>query len=63
MHSKNVCHRDVKLENLLIDEQMNVKFIDFGFAVCSPPERKLDTYCGTPNYMAPEIIMKKEYSG
>lgn len=63
MHSKNICHRDIKLENILIDEFMSLKIIDFGFAVCSPPERKLDSFCGTPSYMAPEIIQKKEYFG
>lgn len=63
MHSKNVCHRDIKLENILIDKSLNLKIIDFGFALCSPPERKIDIFCGTPSYMAPEIVLKKEYSG
>lgn len=63
MHNKNVCHRDIKLENILIDNDLNLKIIDFGFAVVSPIERKIDIFCGTPSYMAPEIVMKKEYSG
>lgn len=63
MHSKNICHRDIKLENILIDEDNNLKIIDFGFAVISPIERKIDSFCGTPSYMAPEIIMKKDHIG
>ncbi len=61
MHSKNICHRDIKLENILLDENLNIKIIDFGFAICSPPERKINSFCGTPNYMAPEIVLKKEH--
>ncbi|EGR28347.1 protein kinase domain protein [Ichthyophthirius multifiliis] len=63
IHQKNVCHRDIKLENLLLDDDLNIKIIDFGFAVCSPHDRKLNSFCGTPSYMAPEIIKKVEYSG
>lgn len=63
MHTKNVCHRDIKLENILIDEYLRLKIIDFGFALCSPPERRINTYCGTPSYMAPEVVSKREYSG
>ncbi len=57
-----MCHRDIKLENLIIDpETKSIKLIDFGFAVFSTKPLKL--YCGTPAYMAPEIIAKKEYKG
>lgn len=62
LHSKNICHRDIKLENIIIDtESKQIKLIDFGFAVISNKNLKL--YCGTPSYMAPEIIMKKDYRG
>ncbi|CDW91349.1 protein kinase domain containing protein [Stylonychia lemnae] len=62
LHSKNMCHRDIKLENIIIDPETKIiKIIDFGFAVYSTKTLKL--YCGTPTYMAPEIIAKKEYKG
>jgi serine/threonine protein kinase len=40
-----------------------IKLIDFGFCCCSPAEIKLRVFCGTPSYMCPEIVMKKEYVG
>ena len=62
-HSKNITHRDIKLENILLDEQNNVKIIDFGFATCFSHEKKVKLFCGTPSYMAPEIVNRIEYSG
>ena len=59
----NICHRDLKLENILIDERNNVKLIDFGFSICTAPDQKLKIFCGTPSYMAPEIVQKKDYNG
>ena len=61
LHGVGICHRDLKLENILIDDRNNVKIIDFGFSVCTA--EKLRMFCGTPSYMAPEIIQKKEYQG
>ena len=63
LHSKNIIHRDIKLENLLLDEIKTLKIIDFGFSVCVKPDQKINNFCGTPTYMAPEIVSKKEYSG
>ena len=62
-HSKNIVHRDLKLENILIDESRNIKLIDFGFSIITPYDKKLSIFCGTPSYMAPELVEKKEYFG
>lgn len=62
MHSRLICHRDIKLENIIYQESTEtVKIIDFGFA--NSCKEKLKVFCGTPSYMAPEIVAKKEYSG
>ncbi|KAM0787439.1 hypothetical protein ACM66B_003519 [Microbotryomycetes sp. NB124-2] len=57
MHSNSVIHRDLKLGNLMLDASMNLRVGDFGLAalVKFPGERK-KTICGTPNYIAPEIL-------
>lgn len=59
MHKKNISHRDIKLENLLMSDVTNdIKIIDFGFSIITPPGRKLTSFCGTPSYMAPEMIKR-----
>ncbi|KAL8695754.1 MAG: hypothetical protein Q9201_007966, partial [Fulgogasparrea decipioides] len=69
MHARNVIHRDLKMGNLFLDQQMNVKIGDFGLAavLVSPGEHegtykkamsRRTTLCGTPNYIAPEILDK-----
>lgn len=64
MHNNGVIHRDVKLENVLFTEEGDMKLLDFGFSVlCRDPNKKLKIFCGTPSYMAPEIVMRKEYLG
>lgn len=55
MHSKDICYRDMKPENMLIDDQGYVKLIDFGFA--KVVKEKTFTLCGTPEYLAPELVM------
>ena len=62
-HSKCVAHRDIKLENVLLDQRGNVKLIDFGFSTCIPNDKKVKLFCGTPSYMAPEIVSKTEFCG
>jgi MAP/microtubule affinity-regulating kinase len=63
-HSRCVTHRDIKLENILLDAKCKtIKLIDFGFSTCIPNEKKIKLFCGTPSYMAPEIVKKEEYSG
>nr|GMC56232.1 CBL-interacting serine/threonine-protein kinase 8 [Ipomoea batatas] len=58
-HSKGVYHRDLKPENLLLDSQGNLKISDFGLSASPDPAQGvslLKTTCGTPNYVAPEVI-------
>jgi len=62
-HSRCITHRDIKLENLLLNEENNIKIIDYGFSTCIPNDKKIKIFCGTPSYMAPEIVLKKEYCG
>eukprot|EP00826_Nyctotherus_ovalis_P011403 TRINITY_DN12971_c0_g6_i3.p1 TRINITY_DN12971_c0_g6~~TRINITY_DN12971_c0_g6_i3.p1 ORF type:complete len:678 (+),score=133.18 TRINITY_DN12971_c0_g6_i3:175-2208(+) len=62
-HGRGIAHRDVKLENVLLDEKWNVRIIDFGFSTCMPRDKKLRVFCGTPSYMAPEIVLRKEHAG
>ena len=59
--SKNINHRDIKLENVLVIKDDKIKIIDFGFAVESNKETYQNFFCGTPSYMAPEILVRKRY--
>ena len=63
IHKKNIFHRDIKLENILLTKNYEIKIIDFGFGLYNPRNYLQKFFCGTPNYMAPEIIMKKDYDG
>ncbi|KAJ0410457.1 hypothetical protein P43SY_002789 [Pythium insidiosum] len=81
LHLQNVIHRDLKLENVLLDDQLRPKVIDFGFSQLEfslketmtttgrgiPPRSQtalgLKNFCGTPSYMAPEVVACKTYDG
>ncbi|CAM9389451.1 unnamed protein product, partial [Ectocarpus fasciculatus] len=63
LHSYSVIHRDVKLENVLFNDDKDVKLIDFGFSTVCQKGKRLRVFCGTPSYMAPEIVRRSEYEG
>jgi hypothetical protein len=55
-----MCINRVQLENILFTNDGDMKLVDFGFSVmCRDPSKKLKIFCGTPSYMAPEIVMRK----
>ncbi|XP_039527958.1 MAP/microtubule affinity-regulating kinase 3a isoform X2 [Pimephales promelas] len=62
-HQKRIVHRDLKAENLLLDADMNIKIADFGFSNEFMVGNKLDTFCGSPPYAAPELFQGKKYDG
>ena len=63
-HSKGIVHRDMKLDNILLDEQGNVKICDFGVSkLLASTHEVMTEQCGTPAYIAPEILKDKGYRG
>ena len=63
LHNHYIAHRDIKLENILMTKEYTIKIIDFGFGMYNPENKLQSFFCGTPNYMAPEIAFKKPYVG
>lgn len=63
-HSNNIVHRDLKGENLLLDDDMNIKLIDFGFSAKFAKGELLSVTCGSPAYAAPELLQSNvQYDG
>ncbi|KAK7091902.1 hypothetical protein V1264_009521 [Littorina saxatilis] len=63
LHSQNIVHRDIKDENIIINEHFNIKLIDFGAAAYMLPGKVFGTFCGTIEYCSPEVLMGNKYRG
>ncbi|KAL3312007.1 hypothetical protein Ciccas_009404 [Cichlidogyrus casuarinus] len=62
LHERDIIYRDLKTENILVDYKWRVKLTDFGFAKKLEGDKRTATLCGTPDYMAPEILLHKWYT-
>jgi len=62
-HANEIIHRDLKLQNILLDHNQNVKLIDFGLSNFMEEGKFRNTFCGTPAYASPEILLGKQYRG
>lgn len=62
LHDNKIIHRDLKLGNIFINDDMKLKLGDFGLATKVDPAQRKYTLCGTPNYLAPEILLKTGHS-
>ncbi|KAG0267459.1 hypothetical protein DFQ27_008750 [Actinomortierella ambigua] len=63
LHSNKIVHRDIKDENVILDQEGNIQLIDFGSSAYLREGKKFDTFCGTLDYAAPEVLTGKKYEG
>jgi serine/threonine protein kinase len=63
LHRHNIVHRDIKDENVIVDSTGHVQLIDFGSAAYLKAEQKFDTFAGTLDYCAPEVLRGNTYTG
>ncbi|TPX35550.1 hypothetical protein SmJEL517_g02066 [Synchytrium microbalum] len=63
LHRNGIVHRDIKDENLILDEELRVQLIDFGSSAYIKDGKKFDTFCGTLDYAAPEVLTGHKYTG
>jgi serine/threonine-protein kinase SIK3 len=62
-HQNKIVHRDIKVENLLLDNHWRIKLADFGFSTMFKDNELLDTWCGSPPYCSPELFLAQLYDG
>ncbi|KAG0215266.1 hypothetical protein BGX28_000485 [Mortierella sp. GBA30] len=63
LHSNKIVHRDIKDENVILDKEGKIQLIDFGSSAYLKEGKKFDTFCGTLDYAAPEVLTGKKYEG
>jgi serine/threonine protein kinase len=63
LHRSHICHRDIKLENMMLDSNNNLKLVDFGFACSFADGELMDVFCGSPDYAALELVNGQKYFG
>ncbi len=63
LHSNNIVHRDIKDENIVINEKFQIKLIDFGSATYVIHGKKFATFCGTIDYCSPDVLLGNKYFG
>jgi len=63
LHHNNIVHRDIKDENIIVDEDCNTELIDFGSSTHFDRRKTFDTFCGTIDYASPEVLTGHPYVG